>query len=393
MQMAALSFPSPASLGTDPRVVVVCGRDEVLARLADMAELVAGTHQQAELAEIEYFFDKPSRIHYTPTLALVYPSGSGLPAGAVLLLDSWFLVGRGKFYTASNRRGRRTVFATVEQRTEVAAVAAQALLEQGAAFINIDIDLGPQAAEGEEATKTYRQAKAVAGLRLHGVDGVGTEWALHNGVKRFDLPLRADYDATLAALGRQTRRNLRYYERMCVNELGCRFVGDVSISREAFLALNEEVRFSVDRKTANWRYDAVGRYANVFMAGMQRADGTWLSLISGRRSEGEVVIDWQMNRKGLERYSLSTAMRSMLIHHEIAIGSTSLAMEGGTSHAMAEGFRMRSVYNLAVRRPSVWLRVAERLLARLGPEKLVTKALVKPWRRWVPCRWPGSPPA
>jgi hypothetical protein len=383
---------APLGLGVTVRTVVITGNAQILARTAELQELAAASRQQSELADLQYFFERPSRIRYPATMVVLYSASQGSapekPVGAVVLFDSWFPFGPDRFYTAGNRRGRRTVFAPLSHRLEVAAVAAQALLERGARFVSIDVDVGAYAA-GPVATEFWRQARANAAPRLTGLPGVAAEWALHAGVKRFDLHLTVDLDTTLAALGKKTRRNLRYYQRRCIEELGCRFVPQATLSRDEFVAFSRHCHYAANAETVHWRFDSLSRFSNVFLAGMQDAKGEWLALIAGRRNGSALEVDWQMNRAGHERLSLATVLRCFLIEHEVRAGSTSLSFEGGTSHQMAKSLRLRSVANLAVRRPSLWLRLAEKLLGRLAEEKLITKALVKPWRVWTPCGQPG----
>ena len=370
------------------RAEIVTGRRQVQERAPELTALAAANGQQSELTDLAYYLDAPTRIRYTPTLVMLYERQL---VAAVLVYDNWFLFGKGKFYTSINLRGRRTVFAPVARRVEAAAAAAQELLGRGALFVNVAIDLGYYDLDDEAEARALVRARAAISLWMPGVPGVAAEWAVHSGIKRYDMQLGPDFDTTVAVFGKRTRRNIRYYPRLCEAELGSRFVPDVQISRADLLAMNEEVSFRNKRAVVEWRYDSFQRFPNLFLHGMQSADGTWLSLISGQRREGEVVIIWQMNRKGYERYSLSTTMRALLIQHEIAIGSTSLTLEGGTPHQMADGCRFRSVYNLAVRRKSMLLRLAEPILLRFAGDKLFTRALVKPWRHWQAC-WRSSPP-
>ena len=360
------------------KVEVLVGMAAIAPQLEALCAAAAGWRQLGEATDLAYFLSRPERVRIMPHLLLLIRPESQEILAAVLVFHYDGLLRPLGLYTSWDRRGRRTVFAPADDRPEVAALAARVLLRRGARFVNLDIEMS-EPPEPEQDAPLWHRRRATVALRLRGISG---EWALHNGRKRFDLELKSTYDATVAALGKRTRRNLRYYERLCVEELGCVFLPEVELDREAFLAMNRDGDYTVAHKLAVWRHDSLSRFPGTFAVGVQDGDGVLLSMLGGRRHEGEVEIDWQMNRRGLERYSLSTAMRSMLIDHEVERGSRSLYLEGGTVHSMASSLRMRSVYNLAVRRPSRWVDLQTAMLARFKPEGRPTLAMRKPWRRW-----------
>ena len=152
------------------------------------------------------------------------------------------------------------------------------------------------------------------------------------------LPLAATAEATLATLGRHTRRNLRYYRRRLEIEVGAEFVPEVEMGLRQFLAINRASTNPVSDDLARWRYEAIQRTPGTLFAGVRTPKGRWLSLVGGRRHNRSVEVDWQINLAGLPRYSLSTVMRSYLLEHEIELGTTKLVFTGGTPHSIRHSF-------------------------------------------------------
>ncbi len=100
---------------------------------------------------------------------------------------------------------------------------------------------------------------------------------------------------------------------------------------------------------------------------------TWLSLVGILRCNGTTEVVWQMNRAGMPRYSLSTAMRFYLLQHEIALGVKKLESEGGTPHTMRHSFVCAPVVDRLVLRRSLRGWLLRRLANKLLPEKNVIR--------------------
>ncbi|HEY5055844.1 MAG TPA: hypothetical protein VII58_06770 [Acidobacteriaceae bacterium] len=64
------------------------------------------------------------------------------------------------------------------------------------------------------------------------------------------------------------------------------------------------------------------------------------------------VLYWQMNTAGYEKLSISSAMRSYYLEHEVAHGAKALIIFGGTVHSMAHSFVGEDVTDLIVQRRS-----------------------------------------
>jgi hypothetical protein len=103
-------------------------------------------------------------------------------------------------------------------------------------------------------------------------------------------------------------------------------------------------------------------------AGVKARDGTWLSMVGGRRHEGVTEIEWQMNRAGLPRYSLSTVMRSYLLEHEVAQGTGKIMFQGGTTHSMRNALIGSNVLDILIVRRSPLARLVRQLAKRFFPE-------------------------
>jgi len=278
---------------------------------------------------LDMFLGSPTAVLKTPYLMLVGLRDRTQPerasaddvAGAVLLYE-YRVAGKGvRVFSTDDVTGERTVIAPPEMRAEIAAAANQTLIERGAVLSMISF-----------------QGRLEEGWRpAHRLGGRSRMATRQRKVPRY-LALGETLDDTLATLGNDTRRNFRRYRRRLESEIGIEFVPHVKISREAFLQMNRDSTNPVAEDISEWRYNALSSIARPVLCGIRDTNGRWLSLIGGRRRQGVLEIDWQLNRAGMERYSLSTSMRSFLIEHETALGTRSLFFEGGTPHPMRHSF-------------------------------------------------------
>jgi hypothetical protein len=208
------------------------------------------------------------------------------------------------------------------------------------------------------------------------------------------LELQPTIEATLARMGAHTRRNLRLYRRRAVTELGAEFVPQVSIDRHDYFELNRASTNPAPGDQACWRYELFRRAETddrVLLCGLRGRDGQWLSLIGGRRNGTTTEIDRQLNRAGLPRFSLCTAMRAFLLEHEIARGTKRLVFEGGTPHPMRFAFTNgQTVDLLAVRRHSARAWLLRRFAARIFPEKNFLRGALKDFSSDPPQEVPGT---
>jgi hypothetical protein len=95
------------------------------------------------------------------------------------------------------------------------------------------------------------------------------------------------------------------------------------------------------------------------------------------------MIDWQINRSGYTRASLSTVMRSYFLEHEVGLGTKRLFFEEGTPHTMEFSFLKEGAVDLLLRRESargfLTATVASRLLEK---KSFLAMCLLKPELQW-----------
>jgi hypothetical protein len=226
-----------------------------------------------------------------------------------------------------NMTGQRGLF-TESGRTEAeivqtARAAADAILSGGMKGLLLSVKAG--AGEGMRPMRRMGSSKIAACAQRDVYD-------------TFDL--KGTFDESVARLGAHTRRNLRYYRRRAQKDLACEFLPamDGQVLRDAVLELQVRTDDLVKPGVAKNRIAQVMRNPQAFCMGVRAQDGRWLSWLSGWRDDSTTFIDWQCNRNGMPRYSLSTVMRSYLIEHECALGQRQLRFLGGTPHTMHYGF-------------------------------------------------------
>jgi hypothetical protein len=328
-------------------VHVLRGRDAVAAKSQMLHDLSRRTGQPGAMHWLEYLMTTPTALEKLPALVLVgldpgmdpVHAAADALSGAVLLYE-YQVAGRGTgVFATDDTTGERTVIAPFNIRTQVAEEVCQALMDRGAVAVMISFEGG--GCRPASTRKVTATSQIVTRTR---------------SVPRY-LPLAATAEATLAMLGRHTRRNLRYYRRRLETEVGAEFVPEVEMGLPQFLAINRASTNPVSDKLARWRYESIQRTHGTLFAGVSAPSGRWLSLIGGRRHNGSTEIDWQINLAGLPRYSLSTVMRSYLVEHEIELGTTKLAFTGGTPHSMRHSFvSVDAVDVIALRRSSrAWM--------------------------------------
>ncbi|HXE07972.1 MAG TPA: hypothetical protein VN612_08755 [Acidobacteriaceae bacterium] len=336
------------------RIRILRGSDAILSMQPVLIELGRRTGQPGVARWLEYFLSSPDSQRKTPYL-LMMSAITGEIEAAVLLYE-YRVAGLGTgVFASDDTTGGRTVIARPSLRLEAATAALRRLMNMGAAAAFVTMEGG----FGIEATQ----------LCNHDSDMCTA--ARVRSVPRF-LALTARYDTTLALLGARTRRNLRYYRRRAETELGAQFVPHVRMTDGEFFAVNRASTHPFSDAFTIWRHSLLEnpRDGEVLFAGLRDKSGRWLSLIGGRRDGDITTIDWQMNSVGLERYSLSTAMRAFLLEHEIARGTTRLYFEGGTPHAMRFAFTSTdSTDVLAIRRWSLRAWMLRHFACSILPEK------------------------
>lgn len=327
-------------------VHVLRGREAVAGKAQMLREMCARTGQAGAMHWLDYVLHTPTALEKIPTLVLVGLEAGVNPAlatadevaGAVLLYE-YKIAGRGiRVFATDDTTGQRTVIAPSSRRAHVAEEACQALIDKGALAVMISFE---GRGDAHSAPRLTASSQVVTRCR---------------SVPRY-LALKSTVEATMATLGRHTRRNLRYYRRRLEFEVGAEFVPEVELGLGQFLAINRSSTNPVSEALTRWRYESIQGRPGMLFAGVKEPGGRWLSLIGGRRHSGVTEIDWQVNLAGLPRYSLSTVMRSYLLEHEVALGTTKLAFTGGTPHSMRHSFvSVDAADVIALRRSAIaWL--------------------------------------
>jgi hypothetical protein len=349
--------PAAATTG----VHLLRGRHAVTAMTNMLRQLASRTGQASAGHWLEYHLSSPSALKKIPTLLLMGLDARVNPAeaathdliGAVLLYE-YQVAGRGlRVFATDDTTGSTSVIAPPHLRLQVAEAACQALLANGALAAMVTFQGRP-----EEAT-------------AHPARGVTARFQIATRTRTVPLylALGPNHQATLATLGKHTRRNLRYYRRRLESEVGAEFVPHANIGRDEFLELNRASTNPVPVALADWRYRSIARTPGAVLAGLRSRDGRWLSLIGGRRYLQEAEIDWQINLAGLPRYSLSTVMRSYMLEHEVAMGTSKLAFAGGTPHSMRHSFVDIYATDVIALRQSAAGRALRRFASSIFPER------------------------
>ena len=339
-------------------VQLLRGRRAIVRLQSELALLARNSSQTGEADNLAYFLSTPDALKKIPWLLTIGdPARPGNLIGAVLLFEYRLGFVGLRVFAGADISGRRDVIAAPEMRAQVAAIAARTLLRQGAHIVSLtfsdayrdDDEPGVPAGMAERAVLAeFRTLRKRA------------QWSLEEREIPSHLPLLPTFDETLARIGQRTRSNLRYYRRRAETDLGARFVTDVQITAEQFLAFNRECKYAVPDDVARLRHQAAHTHPNFGLRGVVDGAGRWLSLVGVRRHNGFVEIHWQMNREDLPHCSLATVLRSMMIDDEIAHGFTRLYIEGGTPQPIGRSFVPLRIDELMVKRDSFYVRLLER---------------------------------
>ncbi len=385
---------------------IVRGRTQILTLQPLLAEFAHRCEQTGEFDSLFHFLSTPDAVKKRPSLVLIGHGSappidsSGSPilgdlAGAVLLFE-YLALPRGhaiptRVFTTTDGTGRRNVFAPPGQRARVTGLAASALVHAGARIVQINFseshsDRTPSPAPALEIaspdTDTARQEDSILKALREGPNPLPrSHWNVHHRVVQLYLPLLSSFDETLARIGQKTRANLRYYRRKAESELGAEYVPEVRIDRATFLAFNQECFHKVSQEIAAARFDHLGDTPTAYLRGLRDRDGRWLALVRGRRQNGFVEIDWQMNSTEYPAYSVATTVRSYLIEHEISLGSTRLYVEGTTAMAIGRSFLWGPVSELTFKRDTPFVRLFEQA-SRKFPRQYLCQTLRNPNLRW-----------
>ena len=345
----------------------------VLVRLSSLCE------QTGAMDYLEYFLTGPDNLKKIPYLVLVGKrSNSNLAElraedlkGAVLVYEYKVLGMPSRVFTTSDFNGSRAVIALPAERTKISASVGRYLMAHGAQVVMLSY-----AGEGNEKwSECFDGSVAGDKKRL---------WTTQTREVGATIVLEKTPDETLAAMGKHTRRNLRYYRRKAEAELGCTFEGDVKtvLNKAQLIELNAASTHPVSEVVLERRYRTMKELDGLFCVGVKTPDGQWMGLLGGRRHHGVSEIDWQMNRGGLEKYSVGTVIRAYLIEHEIEIGTDRLFFEGGTPHSMRNAFISEKAVDIVVAQRSLFVSLLRRLAHWSPPKNFLLQTLVDSALRW-----------
>ncbi len=378
---ADLRLNSPSwPTGAEPVLHVLRGKEHILRMHGVLVELSARCSQTGAMDHIALFLDSTMNEKKTPSLVLATRDArtdyfsmraEDLLGAAVVYEYEVFGSATGIFVT-DDGSGSRTVIAIPSDRAALTIRVCEHLMARGAqaALLSYKEEVRPQVQDEEIARIVERR---------------GLLWGSQVRDMSTYLSIQPTLAATLAQLGKHTRRNLRYYRRRTEAELQCEFVPKVRavMSKTAFCDLNRTSTHPVLERAMARRYDDLARFSDSFCVGIRAKDGRWLSLMGGRRHHGWTEVDWQVNRAGLERLSLGTAMRSYFLENEVALGTERLYFEGGTPHTMRHSLLTEKAVDIIALRPSWRMRVMQRFArSRLMKKNFLTQTLTDGSIRW-----------
>jgi hypothetical protein len=329
---------------------------------------------------LEYFLTATENLKKTPYLVLMASRSdvgvSELRAedlkGAVLVYEYRVLGFGSSLFTTCDFNGSRAVIAPAALRRQVSAAVCRYLMERGAQVVLLSLEPG----SAESCQICFEEAMVGERKRW---------WTTRTRKVGATLALQETLDATLARMGKHTRRNLRYHRRKAEAELECSFANDVRsmLTMEQLMELNHASTHPVTQPILERRYETLKAMEGFFCVGLKQTGGQWISLLGGRRHHGVTEIDWQMNREGLAKYSVGTVIRSYLIEYETAIGTNKLFFEGGTPHTMRHSFLSEEAMDIIVMNRSLFVFLLRRAARWLRPEKnFLLQTLLSPAVKW-----------
>jgi hypothetical protein len=356
------------------------GRDAILRMRPTLTRLSALCGQTGAMDYLEYFLTSTENLKKKPYLVLLATRSDinifDLKAedlkAAVLIYEYKVMGLHSRVFSTSDFNGSRGVIAPAEERTKVSAMVCRYLVERGAQLVMLSFS-----GDGQETCQRCFDGASKGEKKRW--------WTTQTREVGATIVLEKTLDETLATMGKHTRRNLRYYRRKAEAELMCSFESDAknSLSKPQLFELNRASTHPVTDAVVERRYSTMKALEGLFCVGVKTPDGQWISLLGGRRHHGVSEIDWQMNRSGLEKYSVGTVIRSYLMEYEIAIGTDRLFFEGGTPHSMRHAFISEKAVDIVVAERSPFV-FALRRLARWqsSPDNFLLQTLINPALRW-----------
>ena len=357
-------------------IVTLEGGVNILRLQPLLAELSARFSQPGAADYVEYFLHQPYTGGKVPHLFLLTSEPGNLTPESIhgaVLLHRYRMAGLPlPIFVSEDYAGERNVLAPAGERSAVAQRIVAHLLRRKAHLVVLSLK-----------DASYPPDEPIVCPQTPPLRNACWSTAQRDLTRYF--PLACTYDGTLAALGKHTRRNLRYYRRLVEADLGATFVPYAEIAEGEFVALNPLCAYPTPEHVAHWRYQSTHTIPGGVFCGLRASDGRWLSILGGRRYHGTMAIDWQMNRTGLEHYSLSTVMRACVIEHEVGLGTRQLLFEGGTPHSMHLSFPPDQVTDLIAARRGLPFHLLRNYPTKLLPEgNFLAQTLSRDDLQWQP---------
>jgi hypothetical protein len=336
-------------------VSILDGREAIMEHARLLEQFAERCGQFGALHWLGYFLGGRGGYWKRPCIVLCLRPGADRNSlklddlrGAALFYELSALGIRTGAFTTDDWEGLRTVVAEPALRHQIAALASQTLLRQGAHVVLTTY-----------CAMAFDEAR-VSPL-LH---GPGVFWAEHDrAVTKRRLVLGRTYEETLAKFGKRTRTHLRYYRKRLTARIDCEFVADAhnALKEEDILSLNAASRNPLTVFECKRRYRATRDLPGGFLIALRGLNGQLLSVIGGWRQGTTTVMHHQMNASGYEKDSIGTAMRSYFLESEIERGTSNLIFYHGTNDTMSHAFEPEITRDLIVRRKSVYARALRRL--------------------------------
>ena len=193
------------------------------------------------------------------------------------------------------------------------------------------------------------------------------------------LPLDNTYELFLNGLGRQTRRNMRYYRRRAEQQEWI-FEGDIAPARADEAISSLYPLQEVGHKTSSELKSIQRKLADVpgtFFSGLRTKDGEWISIVGGWAKGTRLFILIQLNHAGYKKASVSMVLRSYLIETAIESGIRHLKFLGGCEGALRKYCRHLSDH-LLVHRTNKLSRFSVWALARFFPSSSIGHVINPP---------------
>ena len=337
------------------------GQQAILDQRECLLELADRSGQSDLLLDLPYYLAKPGLFRRRPVLLVVNghrgsndlsDSGPAALAGAALLFEYNVAGVPAGMYTSNDRSGRRTLIALPDARAHVAALAAEYLLERGAHIVMFSFRTN---APPDEVCRMLSRSTPYS------------SWVVRQREVADFLPLAKTFDQTLASVGKRTRTHMRYYRRRAEAQIGCVFDPECRISSQELVEFNRLCMYAVQDEVAAWRLSSLKNFDDPILMALRDRDGCLLSVIGGRRMNGESEIFWQMNRADLRSHSLSLVMRTYFLEHEVTRAATRVYFDGGSAQSISNSFTRGSVTDLAVIRRTPVAFLARKLARRVIP--------------------------